>query len=114
MSRTVPLNTGVTVTLNASGVGTCTIGPIVPGTSWTPGTAAVQILNAVSVPLFYLYVGNASPQNLYAATYTGNADSTDITGVILYPGSILTGVWTGGDANAQATLSIFGTQEIPG
>jgi hypothetical protein len=115
MSLTVPLDAYASVTLNGSGNGTVSVGPNVPGVIWFPSTAAVSTSTGTNVPLAFLYQGiSASASSLISATYTGSADSTDLPSQPMYSGTQLICKWTGGDAGAVATLSVFGTMQIPG
>lgn len=111
----ITLNVSASTTLNGSGNGTVSLGPAIPGVTWYPATAAV-IVNPVSgsvVSQFFLYQGPAGSTNFLGGTYTGDNNSTDVS-VTLYTGQILTGVWTGGNPGATATLSLSGTQTVPG
>jgi len=107
-----PLNTGITIKLDASGNGTAAMGPNV-GVRWNIVNVGVRILNAVKIPLCSIYLGGAaSPEFFIDGTYTGDFDSTDRTqGCPITAGQRLFAVWTGGDANALATMSITGTYD---
>jgi hypothetical protein len=113
MSRTIPLNTFANVKLDSSGNGTAQVGPNIPGVTWIPTTAAVFTTSTANTPLANLYLGSVSPVNFLGGTYDGNNDSTDLS-VTVMNGMQIFCQWTGGDAGAQATLSIFGTQTVPG
>jgi hypothetical protein len=115
MTQNVPLDAYATVILNAQGGGTVQVGPNVPGVVWFPSTAAVSTSTATNVPLAYLYQGiSANASSLISATYTGSADSTDLPGQPMYAGTLLICAWVGGDVGATATLSVFGSMQIPG
>ena len=118
MSATYPLNPGLSaqVTLDGSGNGQVSIGPQIPGVSWTITGVAVLVNNGVAtnIPEFFLYNGAAQPGNFLSGSYTGNNDADSELNVILYPGQVLTGVWTGGDPGKTAVLSVTGTQAIGG
>lgn len=104
----LPLNESASVVLSASGGGSVKLGPSNASQQWVPSNAACSVTSNVSEPVFVLYNGTPSNANRIGGTYTGSNDNTDINGVTLYPGSVLTGVWTGGDVGATATLSIQG------
>jgi hypothetical protein len=116
MSQTVPLNPGLsaTVVLDANGNGTVTIGPTIPGTAWQVSGVGVLVNGgvAVNVPTFTLYNGGPAPGNFLGGSYTGSNDSDTGLAITLTPGQILTGVWSGGDPGASATMSVNGTQTI--
>lgn len=109
MTRTVPLNTSGTVKLNAAGAGTVSISPTGLET-WYVTRVAVFVSSNVLEPVAQVYVGSVAPANLLAGTYTGSLDSSDENQTIS-PGQPLLCAWTGGDAGATATLSVFGTVE---
>lgn len=105
-----PLNTSVNITLDVSGNGTAKIGPNV-GQQWNPTNVSVHVSTATNFPKCSIYAGGSSqPGQLVDSTYTGNDDSSGkIEGTVIFPGHNIWAVWTGGDANATATLSVFGT-----
>jgi hypothetical protein len=115
MSMTVPLTASASVTLSGSGGGTVTLGPALPGVAWNPSSCAVLVQPASTtvVSQFYLYNGPAQPGSFIGGTYTGDNNSTGLTIPPMYAGSVLTGVWTGGNPGATATLTLTGTQDIP-
>ena len=108
----MPLNEGVSVTLDANGNGTVFIGPQLAFQRWKPSNAACSVSSNTKEPTFYLYNGRTTDQSRrVGGTWTGSNDQTDLNGIVLYPGSVLTGVWAGGDAGATATLSLTGDIE---
>jgi hypothetical protein len=116
MSITIPLSVSASVTLNGSGDGTVSVGPRNVGEVWFPSTAAVSVATNVSEALGYLYIGlSASPGNLVGTTATASTgDSDDLPGIPVYVGSFILFAWSGGDAGKIATLSVFGTRQVPG
>lgn len=115
MSQSVPLQVSGSVVLDGSGGGSVQLGPQIAGTSWQPTAAGVLVapVSTTVVSNFKLYNGAAQPQNFIGGTYTGDNNSAGLA-VTLYPGQVLTGVWTGGNPGATATLTLSGTQTIPG
>lgn len=106
----VPLDEHVDIKLDGTGAGTALIGPVNQFQVWHPTTAGCRVSSNASEPVFNLF----SPQgNFISGSYTGSNDSTDLANIPIYPGQKLNGVWTGGDANATATLSIQGMMEVP-
>lgn len=116
MSISVPLNVSASVTLNGSGNGQVSLGPVSVGEVWYPSTAAVSVATNVSEALGYLYIGlTPIPGNLIASTATASTgDSTDLPGYPVYVGTFLIFTWQGGDAGQRATLSVFGSRQVPG
>jgi hypothetical protein len=116
MSITIPLSVSASVTLNGSGDGSVSIGPSHVGEVWLPSTVAVSVATNVSEALGYLYVGlAASPGNLVGTTATASTgDSDDLPGMPIYVGSFIVFSWTGGDAGQLATMSVFGSRQVPG
>lgn len=104
----LPLNESASVVLDGSGGGTVRLGPSNASQQWVPSNAACSVTSNTSEPVFVLYNGSPSNANRIGGTYTGSNDNTDVNGVTMYPGSVLTGVWSGGDAGATATLTIQG------
>lgn len=113
---TLPLSESAAVILDASGNGTAKLGPHSRAVSWHPTTVSVKTSTNVKTPTCYIYAGDfVGDQNFIDGTYTGNADSTsNISGTVIYLSGFIWAVWTGGDAGAQATVTIAGTQEIGG
>lgn len=106
MPTTKPLKSYASVTLDASGTGLADI--LVPTLqTWNLARIAVQTSTNTSEPVAQVYVDSESPGNFLAGTYTGSNDSSD-ENQMLMPGQHLLCRWTGGDAGAQATLSVFG------
>lgn len=108
----LPLSEGASVTLDSNGNGLVFIGPTNTYQVWKPSSAACVVSSQNSEPRFYLYNGRTVDQTRrIGGTWTGSNDSTDLNGIVLYPGSVLTGQWIGGDPGATATLSLNGDVE---
>lgn len=107
MPTTKPLKGAYSsVTLDASGAGTVDI--LVPTLqTWQVFRVAVQVTSNVLEPTARVYVDSLGPGNFLAGTYSGSNDSSD-ENLTLMPGQHLLCQWTGGDAGAVATLSVFG------
>jgi hypothetical protein len=114
LSITIPLGASVSVKLSASGGGTVTLGPTIPGVIWYPSSVAVMVspTSTTVVSQFFLYLGGVVAANLQGGTYTGDINSAGLS-VQLYTGQVLTGVWAGGNPLATATMTISGTQQVP-
>lgn len=112
--RSFPLIAGNSVTLNGSGNGTVSIGPTNAFQTWKPSNAACSVSSNSNEPVFVLYNGpSTDPATRIGGSYTGSNDNTDLSDIVLYPGTVLTGQWIGGDPGATATLSLTGTIEVP-
>lgn len=116
MSVQIPLSRSVSVTLNGSGNGSVSLGPTHVGEVWYPSTVAVSVATNNSEALGYLYVGiAASAGNLAGNTITASTgDSDDLGGMPVYVGTFIMFAWTGGDPGELATMSVFGTRQVPG
>ena len=114
MSRSVPLTVSASVVLDGSGGGQVQLGPVVAGVSWqvTAEGVLVQPASSTVVSQFKLYLGGPQPGNFLGGTYTGDNNSASIAAT-LHPGQVLTGVWSGGNPGATATMALTGTQDIP-
>ena len=111
----LPLSESASVTLNGSGAGTARLGPTGSGVTWYPRVVGVRVTPATNSPQCRIYAGpSATDDNFVDGTYTGNQNSSDaIDGQVLRLGQYVFAVWAGGDAAAQATLTVTGEKEIP-
>lgn len=105
----VPLNAFGETTLDINGSGTVQIQPPYNET-WNVSNAAVSTSTAVKLPNCAIYIGAAPmQQTLVDSTFTGNQNATGRTAQYpIQPGESIFAVWSGGDANATATLSLIG------
>lgn len=104
------LDEGAGGTLNAAGRAVVTIGPRTPSSRWRTSNVAVSTTSTVDTEC-RLYLGAEAPQNLLGGTFSGNRDQIGAA-VTLYPGSVLTAVWTGGTPGATATVSVYGVLDV--
>lgn len=109
------LDEHASVVLDAAGGGAVTLAPATPRQRWHVTNVAVSgsDTSGADDPQCRVYYGVAAPQNLLAATYSGNGDNAEV-GVTLYPGSVLTVVWAGGVPGAVQTASLVGTYDVAG
>lgn len=109
--RQFPVSPQTTVTLNGSGNGQVSLTPP-SGTKWDLQLATLSIPNPVLIPQAFLYLGNSSgPLTLIDSTYAGaSASSGKVAGAPVYAGTCIWAVWKGADANALASLQLYGTQ----
>jgi|SRR5882762_6629951 len=111
-----PLDGANNVTLNGSGNGTTSLGPL-NGQTWNVNNVGIQTNTRTNpnaaVPECSIYIGGAPIAAFFIdGTNTGNLDSTDRTASFpITQGNRIWAVWTGGDPGSVATLSIVGTVE---
>jgi len=112
----VPLSVSASVVLDGSGNGQVQLGPQLAGTSWTPenGGVVVTPVSLTVVSSVKLYNGAPQDQNFIGGSYTGDNNAFSVSVPDMFPGAVLTAVWKGGNPGARATLTITGTQNIPG
>lgn len=98
------------VILDANGNGRVSIGPTVVRERWAPTQATVSVSTSVLESQCDLYLGvGGVPGRLMGSTRTGSSgDPYGFAGFELQPGQNLVAVWTGGDAGAVATITVFG------
>lgn len=112
MGTQVILNVDVQVKLNGSGAGTAKLSPGF-GEEWAPATISVKVATAVLEAQCRIFYGtDTTDANYVDGTLSGSTgDSTDRLNYARLPNSIFA-VWTGGDANAVATLGVLGQKTI--
>lgn len=109
----IPLNESVSVTLDGSGNGTVRLGPSSQFQTWAVDTVSCTVSSNTKEPVFKFYRGRTADQSNYIdGTFTGSADSTNVS-FTLFPNMVVTGVFTGGDVGALATMTFVGTTQIP-
>lgn len=118
MARTIPLAGSAEVTLSGAGNGQAAAGPRVPGESWQITGVAVSAATNANEALCYVYAAPAGPftpgpQQLLGATDTGSTGDTLGPAVTIWPGQQLLAAWQGGDPGAVATMSYWGTRQVP-
>jgi hypothetical protein len=116
----VPLRESITIRLNASGAGTAKVGPLSAREVWHPDNVAVHTNQAstaiVNESQCNVYVGSDTntPNNFRDGCVDGSSgDATDkCNGDTLKCGDYVWAVWSGGDANVYATLTVTGTKDV--
>lgn len=113
--RALPFSYTVTTKLNGAGGGTVSIGPLSFGEYWAAGNlvAAVRCSTNVAESQCSIY-GGADASRGFAGTTTwgSTGDSTSNFGNNITVGSQVFAVWTGGDANTTAFLTVSGTKYV--
>lgn len=104
----------VTVTLDGSGNGTASAGPLGAREIWTLTSVACSASSNTKEATFAIYVGDrVYPGGLRDQSFSGSSgDSTDRITDPIKSGWKVWGVWQGGDSGATATMSLTGTREI--
>jgi hypothetical protein len=111
--RQLRLTAKAYVILDGSGNGTASTGPLSPGEQWSGLTASVRVATNVAEAICSVYGGAAATPGYFAdATTSGSTgDSTTNLGTVLVGGNVFA-VWAGGDAHAQAVLTVTGTRLV--
>lgn len=113
---TANLNESVSVTLDADGNGTASVGPLSALESWHPQNVHVSVSTDDNEAVCKIYVGdNAGTDRTFRdGTFSGSSgDSSDrVNADTVQVGHKVWAVWTGGDAGAIATLNVTGTKVI--
>lgn len=107
----VEISPAASVKLDGSGNGQVSLGPP-SGATWRLRLANVSTTGTANQPQCFLYRGSTSgPLEQVDSTYLGNsASSGKVAGAPFFAGQVLWAKWTGGDANATATLQVYGQQ----
>lgn len=112
----VDLNETVVITLNGSGAGTAKLGPLTAREVWYPTQASVKANNnPTNEAVCQIFKGDDTSQaNFKDNTFTGSSgDATGkITGRLTKTNGAIWAVWTGGDANVQAMLTVTGEKDV--
>lgn len=111
----VPLDETAIITLNGSGNGTAQLGPLTARETWYPDQASVKAnANPTNESQCTIYKGNTATQdNFKDLTFTGS--SGDASGKITgkqSKGVFIFAVWSGGDANVSAILTVTGEKDV--
>lgn len=111
--RTLPLNAKGYITLDGSGNGTASVGPLSPGEVWTGLKVSVKAATNVKEATCSTYAGAAPTQGYFcdATTWGSTGDATTNVPDVRVGGNVFA-VWKGGDAGAQATVTVTGTRMV--
>jgi hypothetical protein len=111
----VQLREFATVKLDGSGNGTAKVGPLSARETWQPQNVAVSATSNVKEASCNIYVGDrVAASNFRDATLSGSTgDSTGkVSGDSVKTGHYIWAVWSGGDANATATMVVTGSKSV--
>lgn len=111
--RELPLNMKAYATLDGSGNGTASIGPLSPGESWSGLTVGVSVATNASEAQCSIFAGAAATPGYFAdgTTWGSTGDSTSNVGTVRVGGNVFA-TWTGGDHGAKATMTVTGTKTV--
>jgi len=116
-----PLDENIQLKLDGSGNGIARLTPFGArnsGLSWNLQGATCSVATNTSEAQAACYVSygiqSQDPTNLQGVSQQGSTGDTCTVSAVLRPGDWITMVWTGGDANAIATMRVFGTVTPPG
>lgn len=110
-----PLSETDVITLNGSGAGTAKLGPLSSRETWYPDNVHVAVATNVLEASCRVYVGPDTTQSNFRdeSPMGSTGDSTGAASAdVIKTGFYVWAVWTGGDANAQATLTVTGRKVI--
>jgi hypothetical protein len=106
----------VSVALDGSGNGTAKIGPQTAREVWKPANVHVSVqIPVVNEAQCKIYVGSSvNAQSFRDGTLSGSTGDTSdaVSADIIESSSFIWAVWTGGDANRQATMNVTGIKDI--
>ena|ERR1700761_4645047 len=106
--QTIPLDQYGSVTLDANGQGTVTLGPAKPNERWEIQSVAVSVSSNTNEPMAKCYRDIVSQTALIGGTYSGSFDYDSAFNYTVFPGRKLVVQWTGGDIGATASVRISG------
>jgi len=108
-----PQSYSVSVTLNASGNGTVTLGPQIAKEHWQVASATVSVTTNVKESACSVFLGTTPVSStLYGQTETGSTGDTCTIGQDIQSGQLVIAQWTGGDVGSVATMTLTGTRTI--
>jgi hypothetical protein len=111
----VPLNETAIIQLNGSGAGTAKLGPQSARETWYPDNVHVSVNTAVLESTCTIFKGmDATQPNFRDESVLGSTGDASgaVSGDVLKTGQYVWAVWTGGDANAKATLTVTGQRNV--
>lgn len=110
----VPLNETAVIKLSGTGAGTAKLGPQSAREVWYPSVASVSVVTNVLEATCNVSVGDANTRTFCDGCVDGSSgDSTgNVSGKTIKVSQFVWAEWTGGDANAQARLTVTGEREV--
>lgn len=116
MRRTTLRETAV-VYLDANGAGIAKLGPLSAREIWYPDNVHVSVNSDVIVKeaKCSIYMGNSTVQSNFRdeSVFASSGDSSGTCNAdTVKVGDYIWAVWTGGDANKQAVLTVTGIKDV--
>ena len=101
------------MTLNGSGDGTASIGPLSPGEVWSDLTVSVSVATNTNEAQCLVYSGAAATPGYFSdgTLFGSTGNSTTNVNDVRVGGQIFA-VWSNGDADQVATMVITGTRTV--
>lgn len=113
--RRVALRESSVVTLDANGAGTAKVGPLSARETWYPSNVQISCATKVIESKCDVYVGLDTSSSSFR-DHSERGSSGESTGScsadVLKSGMNVWAVWTGGDANTEATLTVTGLKDV--
>lgn len=115
--RRTTLRESAVITLDGSGNGTAKLGPLSAREIWYPDNVHVSVNSAVVVKeaKCSIYMGNTPTQSAFRdeSVFASSGDSSGTCNAdTVKVGDYIWAVWTGGDANQQAVLTVTGIKDV--
>lgn len=108
-----PQRYSVSVQLDNNGNGSVSLGPVFVHEHFQVASASVQVSTNNKEAQCSVYVGSTIISNtFYGTTQTGSTGDTCAIGQDIQTGQQVFAVWSGGDSNAIATMTLNGTRSI--
>lgn len=111
----VPLRVSAPIILNGSGAGTAKLGPASAREIWYPDNVHVSVATAVNEAQCSIYMGQDTSQSNFRdeSVFASSGDSSGTCNAdTVKVGHFIWAVWTNGDANAQAVLTVTGLKDV--
>jgi Flp pilus assembly protein TadG len=115
MPITRPLSETAVTKLNGSGNGTAKVGPLSAREIWYPGNVHINVATNNAEASCKIFVGPDTTQSNFrdTADFGSTGDNTGACNADrIKVGWYVWAVWTGGDPNAQAVLTVTGTKSV--
>jgi hypothetical protein len=109
-----PLDRSISVALDGTGSGIATLGPRRVREHWQLAGASVSVGTNTKEATCDIYIGTTPTSSQFVSnTDSGSTGATcALGGLDIQPGQLVIAKWSGGDANASATLNVTGTYTI--
>lgn len=114
MRRTV-LRESAVIVLDGSGNGTAKLGPLSAREIWYPDNVHVSVATVTKEARASIYMGSDTTQSNFRdeSVFASTGDSSGTCNAdIVRVGHYIWAVWTNGDANAQAVLTVTGLKDV--